>query len=75
MWGYVIDSTLSNDKNEKNFSTLESLEFCRKLIEVKDRDDPKYAVRSIFYAESESETRLLLQAAAWQLWQVLDHAF
>ena len=57
MWGYVIDSTLSNEKNEKKFSTLESLEFCRKLIEVKDRDDPKYAVRSIFYAESESETR------------------
>ena len=48
MWDYVIDSNLSNEKNEKKFSTLESLEFCRKLIEVKDRDDPKHAVRSIF---------------------------
>ena len=64
MLGYVIGSTLSNEKNEKNFPTLESLEFCRKLIEVKDRDDPKHVVRSIFYAESESESRLLLRAAA-----------
>ena len=64
MSGYVIDSTLSNKKNEKNFPTLESLEFSRKLIEVKDRDDPKHAVRSIFHAESESENRLLLRAAA-----------
>ena len=64
MSGYVIDSTLSNKKNEKKFPTLESLEFCRKLIEVKDRDDPKHAVRSIFYAESESENRLLQRAAA-----------
>ena len=64
MLGYVIGSTLSNEKNEKNFPTRESLEFCRKLIEVKDRDDPKHVVRSIFYAESESESRLLLRAAA-----------
>ena len=64
MWGYVIGSTLSNEKNEKNFPTLESLEFCRKLIEVKDRDDPKHLVRSIFNAESKSENRLLLRAAA-----------
>ena len=64
MWGYEVSSTLSNKKNEKNFPTLESLEFCRKLIEVKDRDNPKLDVRRKFNAESESASRFLLQVAA-----------
>ena len=75
MWGYVIDSTLSNEKNAKKISTLESLEFCRKQIKVDGRENPKDDVERKFHAESESEICFLRQAAAWKLQAVLDRLY
>ena len=64
MYAGVIEPVLLNEKNEKFFLALESLEFDIKKFLVHPRGDRKLVGRGILDAESDGEVGFLLQLAA-----------